>query len=102
MSLKDRVVAAAPQQTTVSYVPNDTVVQKGEPGAITESGMPFRQVKNKVTYNNAVVTPLVRVGIYDGVISYEATQPITDNMGLTIPETTPGTWGQLYRAGRIY
>lgn len=46
--------------------------------------------------------PLVRIGIYDGVVSYENQQPLNDPQGLSIPEDSPGRWGQLYRAGRMY
>lgn len=104
MSLKSRLVDTAPQTTTVSYAPNATVVQKGEPGAIVDSGMPYRQVKNSTTYQNALVTPVVKIGVYDGIVSYETMQPMSDGSGsgLLIPEDSPGRWGQLYRAGRIY
>lgn len=45
-------------------------------------------------------TPLVRIQIYPGLISYEDLQPLIAPDGAPIAATGPGTWGQLYAAGR--
>lgn len=76
----------------------------GEPGAVNASGMPYPDQTNESTYDQPKITPLVRIGIHDGVLSYED-GPIVDPAAggpLIIPQTAPGQWAQLYRAGRLY
>jgi hypothetical protein len=46
-------------------------------------------------------TPLVRVGIFSNMITYEDMQPIITADGAPVYATSPGTWGQLYAAGRM-
>lgn len=59
----------------------------------------------KYMWNAPTVQPLVRVGIFPGVVSYEDEQPLITPDGGIIPETPmpgSGQWAQLYRAGRLY
>lgn len=112
MSLFDRIVANGRSQTNRRYTPNSpalvyangtdhTSLGLGEPGAVNASGMPYPSQTTESTWQQQRETPLVRIGIYDSVLSYED-GPITDPQGLFIPQTAPGQWGQLYRAGRLY
>lgn len=112
-SLWDRIVHTGRTQTNVTYTPNrvyargtdHTSLGLGEPGAVNASGMAMPSSKAQdARYQVPVVTPLVRIGIYDGVLSYED-GPIVDPAAggpLIIPQTAPGEWAQLYRAGRLY
>jgi hypothetical protein len=85
------------------YAPgtDHTSLGLGEPGAVNASGMPYPTQHEESTYKMPRVTPLVRIGIHDGVLSYED-GPIADPAGLVVPQTAPGQWSQLYRAGRLY
>lgn len=56
----------------------------------------------KSSWNSAKVQPLVRIGIYDGYVSYEDDQPLITPDGGIHMEDRPGQWAQLYRAGRLY
>ncbi len=56
-----------------------------------------RQVAN---YANITEVPLMRIGIYPGIITYEDTYPLIAEDGAPIAATGKGTWGQLYRVGR--
>lgn len=47
-----------------------------------------------------VTTPLARIQIFPGLIAYEDMQPIITADGAPVAATGPGTWGQLYAAGR--
>ena len=110
MSLRDRIAHIGQTQTTSTYTPSPgpayakgtdhTSLGLGEPGAVNASGMNY-PATDRATYGAARVTPLVRIGIYDGVLSYQD-GPISDPAGLVIPQTGPGQWAQLYRAGRLY
>lgn len=109
--LFDRILHSGRTQTDSQYTPSPgkayakgtdhTSLGLGEPGAVDVSGMPYPGQHEESTYAMPRVTPLVRIGIYDGVLSYED-GPISDPQGLTIPQTAPGEWSQLYRAGRLY
>lgn len=114
MSLWDRIVHTGRTQTTSSYTPSPgrayakgtdhTSLGLGEPGAINASGMPYPDQSYESMYDQPRITPLVRIGIYDGVLSYED-GPIADPGAggpYIIPQTAPGQWAQLYRAGRLY
>lgn len=112
MSLRDRILHSGRKQTTSQYVPHKvyaagtdhTSLGLGEPGAVNASGMPYPDQHYESMYGQPRVTPLVRIGIYDSVLSYED-GPISDPGTLgpyVIPETGPGQWSQLYRAGRLY
>lgn len=96
--LFDRILKTGRDQTTSTYVPNRTVTSP-EPPVEDVSGMPYPGGKN---YNDVKQTPLTRIGIYDGFVSYESEQPLLDPSGLIIPERPVGHWAQLYRAGRLY
>jgi len=55
----------------------------------------------KGRYNAPITTPLVRIAIYPGTITYEDNLvPLIAPDGAPIAATGPGTWGQLYAAGR--
>jgi hypothetical protein len=51
-------------------------------------------------YGAPLERPLWRIQIYPGVIAYEDMDPLIAADGAPIAATGPGTWGQLYRAGR--
>lgn len=52
--------------------------------------------------NEAVMEiPLVRIQIRPGYITYEDLTPLIASDGAPIAASTPGTWGQLYAAGRM-
>lgn len=53
------------------------------------------------TNNAATQIPLIHIGIYPGVISYQELYPLVAADGAPIPATAPGAWGQLYAAGRM-
>lgn len=113
MSLKDRIVRNGQSNTNTRYMPHlpvyapgtdHTSLGLGEPGAVNASGMVYPSKYGDVMYETERVTPLVRIGIYDGVLSYED-GPISDPGAggpYVIPQTAPGEWAQLYRAGRLY
>ena len=44
--------------------------------------------------------PLARVMITAGGMTYENLQPLYTTDGAAVPATAPGSWGQLYAAGR--
>lgn len=94
-----RVVLAGFQNTNAVYTPHaiDPRLEQG-----IAAGMPFTRPSEAGNYGAAVTNPLVQIGIHDGVVTYETQQPLNDPAGLLIPEDSPGRWGQLYRAGRIY
>lgn len=108
-NLRDRIAHTGQTQTTSVYTPSPgrayakgtdhTSLGLGEPGAVNASGMNYPVTER--AYGAARVTPLIRIGIYDGVLSYQD-GPIADPAGLVIPQTGPGQWAQLYRAGRLY
>ena len=111
-SLFDRIVGVGQEQTDSRFTPNTprqvyakgtdhTSLGLGEPGAVNASGMPFPDQNTESTWQQPRQTPLIRIGIYDSVLSYED-GPIGDPNGLLIPQTAPGQWAQLYRAGRLY
>lgn len=111
MSLWERIVHTGQTQTTSKYTPSPgrayakgtdhTSLGLGEPGAVDASGMPYPDQTIESMYGAPRETPLVRIGLYDGVLSYED-GPIPDPSGLLVPPTASGQWGQLYRAGRLY
>lgn len=114
MTLWQRIVHTGRTQTDSTYTPSPgkayakgtdhTSLGLGEPGAINASGMPYPEQHTESTWDQPRITPLVRIGIYDGVLSYED-GPIYDPSGAgdhIIPQTAPGQWAQLYRAGRLY
>jgi len=96
--LSDRIRFGGWNQTTAVYRPNAVDPRIGQPDA---SGMANNRPPVGA-YGAVTSTPLVQIGIYDGVVTYENQQPLADPSGLLIPEDKPGRWGQLYRAGRIY
>lgn len=110
MSLRDRIALNGRDNTNSAYAStpgkayargtDHTSLGLGEPGAVDASGMRY-PTKLTSTYGAPRQTPLVRIGIYDSVLSYED-GPIPDPGGEIIPQTAPGQWGQLYRAGRLY
>lgn len=64
--------------------------------------LPITDLRVKGIYNAPEVTPLVRIGIYPGVVSYEEQQPLLTPDGGIVPENPKGQWSQLYAAGRLY
>ena len=56
----------------------------------------------KESYGAVTMHPLVRIGIYPGVVSYEDDQPLIAPDGGILPEGPKDNWSQLYRAGRLY
>lgn len=114
MSLRDRIAVQGRDNTHAQYINSSTRAYAkgtdhtslglGEPGAVNASGMPYPVKTYDVMYGSPRQTPLVRIGIYDGVLSYED-GPIPDPGAggpYIIPQTAPGEWAQLYRAGRLY
>lgn len=97
-NLTDRIAWAGFNRTTAIYSPNAIDPRLGDPDA---SGMANGRPP-VAAYGAVRQTPLVQIGIYDGVVTYESQQPLNDPQGLMVPEDSPGRWGQLYRAGRIY
>jgi hypothetical protein len=57
-------------------------------------------VLNKYSYNQPRSIPLTRIQIHPGVIMYDDLQPLVAADGAPISASSPGTWGQLYRAGK--
>jgi hypothetical protein len=52
-------------------------------------------------YATPLETPLMRIQIYPDLITYEDMEPLVSGSdGAPIAATGPGTWGQLYAAGR--
>lgn len=47
-----------------------------------------------------MVMPLARVMIGADGMTYETLQPLWTADGAAVPATAPGSWGQLYAAGR--
>lgn len=75
----------------------------GEP--VERPVAPNPDLAYKYQWNAPTVQPLVRIGIFDGMVSYEDDQPlITPDGGIHLETPTPGSgqWAQLYRAGRLY
>lgn len=56
----------------------------------------------KGTYNTPTEIPTVNIMVYpdSNVIAYQDMQPLVAPDGAPIAATGPGTWGQLYAAGR--
>jgi hypothetical protein len=52
-------------------------------------------------YATPTEIPNVRIQMGNGVIAYEDLQPMITADGAPIAATAPGTWGQLYAAGRM-
>lgn len=113
--LFNRIAYTGQQQTNTVHLPSKstgvpaqgsdhTSLGLGEPGAVNASGMPYPDQHNESMYGQPSVTPLVRIGIYDGVLSYEDGPIVDSGAGgpLIMPQTRPGEWAQLYRAGRLY
>lgn len=96
--LSDRIKFGGWNQTNYIYTPNAIDPRLSDDNT---SQVPANRPA-VADYGAAKTIPLVRVGIYDGVVSYENQQPLADPQGLLVPEDSPGRWGQLYRAGRIY
>lgn len=96
--LLDRIRLGGWNQTTSVYTPNAVDPRLGQPDASN----PLQSRPAVGAYGAPRQIPLVNIGIYDGVVSYESQQPLADPSGLLVPENSPGRWGQLYRAGRIY
>lgn len=46
-------------------------------------------------------TPLMRISILPGTITYETLQPLIASDGAPIAATGPSSWGQLYKAGKM-
>lgn len=57
---------------------------------------------NTVVGLNYAVTdiPLTRIQIAPGVIMYDEMQPLITSDGAPVSATQPGSWGQLFMAGR--
>jgi hypothetical protein len=51
-------------------------------------------------YNTPAEIPTFRIRISPGTLAYEDMQPLIAADGAPIAATGPGTWGQLYAAGR--
>jgi hypothetical protein len=97
-SLSDRIKFGGWQQTTAIYRPNAIDPRLGDLDVSA-----WRTNRPQVAdYGAPTETPLVRIGIHDGLVSYESQQPLSDPQGLSVPEDSPGRWAQLYRAGRLY
>lgn len=52
-------------------------------------------------YGTPAQRPTVRIQIYPGVMTYEDMYALDAADGAPIAATAPGTWGQLYAAGRM-
>jgi hypothetical protein len=53
-------------------------------------------------YNTPAEIPNFRIQITPDAVVYEDLQPLIAADGAPIAATGPGTWGQLYAAGRTY
>ena len=51
-------------------------------------------------YRTPLERPLWRVQIFPGIVAYDDMVPLVATDGAPIAATAPGTWGQLYAAGR--
>lgn len=77
--------------------------QQNSTGARREKPLaPNPDIAYKTQWNPITVQPLVRIAIYQGRVSYEDQQPLIAPDGGIHMETSPGAWGNLYRAGRLY
>lgn len=64
--------------------------------------MPVYPDKHQVeNYAHITEVPLMRIATYDGLITYEDLDPLISADGAPIAATGRGSWGQLYRAGRM-
>lgn len=68
---------------------------------VSWAGPSYPNLRHIATYGTVEEIPLVRIGIYPGVITYEDTYPLIPPDGAPIMATGKGTWGQLYRVGRF-
>jgi hypothetical protein len=50
-------------------------------------------------YNAPLSRPLIRIAIRPGGVSYMQSEQLFTPDGRLVPETGPGTWGQLFKAG---
>lgn len=69
---------------------------------LTQSYVSHGQLRVVGIYNTPSETPLTRIRVYPGIISYEDLQPLISADGAPIAATGKGTWGQLWAAGRGY
>lgn len=72
-----------------------------QPDAVTMSGMPIRDLTIVGMANAPNATPLTRVRIFGNMVAYDDLHPIIASDGAPISATAPGSWGQLYAAGRV-
>lgn len=63
---------------------------------------PNPDIGMKTSWNPILMQPRVKIGIYPGQVSYEDEQPLIAPDGGIHKETSPGTWANLYKAGRLY
>jgi len=63
---------------------------------------PNPDIGMKTHWNPILMQPQVKIGVYQGMVSYEDQQPLIAPDGGIHMETSPGAWGNLYRAGRMY
>lgn len=71
-----------------------------QPDAVTQSGMPITDLTVVGMSQGPNQTPLTRVRVFDGLVAYDDLHPMIAADGAPISATAPGTWGQLYAAGR--
>lgn len=50
-------------------------------------------------YNTPTSRPTVRIAIHPGTVSYLQSENLYTADGRLVPETGPGSWGQLFKAG---
>lgn len=80
----------------------ERIIWGGQQKSTGEAVSPNPDVAYKTQWNPVNVRPVMRVGIYPGIVSYEDQQPLITPDGAVHMETAPGQWGHLYRAGRLY
>lgn len=71
-----------------------------QPGTVNQPANEVRDLTIVGMNNGPAQTPLTRVRIYDNLIAYDDLHPIIAADGAFISATAPGSWGQLYAAGR--
>ena len=82
----------ANQASYSAYVENETdyPVATGTVSAPAEAG----------TVDAVAQIPLSQIGIYPGIATYKSDTPLITTDGAPVKATGPGSWGQLYAAGR--
>lgn len=64
------------------------------------TNMPDTSLRVKGTLNGPMIHPTQHIQIHRSGIASQDLMPLITPDGAPIPATSPGTWGQLYAAGR--